>query len=234
MSYKNVFKGNLKIETIGENKKSRTYELSYEFKNSDEKIITSPTDMENQDIIDHIQKKYLNEPTIEKVKLINDLVVFKTYRDNLDIEINNEDIFPNLLSNFMTVYVAFLSVEIANKSDYLSKILKLNEANSDISAMSDKMHEITGNILVIFSAIIVISLVITIFYAIETGKKSNSNKIKTVNNAIHILEALKDEMVKENKIHGTTYEVNVDDLVGEKSGHSKYFVNVSKILEDKS
>lgn len=233
MSYRNVFKGNLKAETIGENEKSRTYKLSYEFKNSDEKIITSPTDMEIRDIADYIQKKYLDEPTIEKVKLINDLVVFKTYRDNLDIEIKNEDIFPNLLSGFMTVYIAFLSVEIADKNNYLTKILKFVDKEKDIDQETiEKILEYTKNGLILLVFIFVIVLIITLISLFRTSKKSNSNKLKTVDNAIHILEALKDEMVKENKIHGTTYEVNVDNLVDEKSEPRKYLVEVNEILED--
>lgn len=234
MTYKNVFKEILKPETIGKNGKSRTYKLSYIFENSDKKIITSPTDMENQDIIDYIQKKYLDEPTIEKDMLINDLVIFKTYRDGLEIETENDKDFPILLSTFLTVYIAFLSMEIADKTIYLEEFFKLKEANKDTTEISNKLSRTSGNILVIISVIFIISVIVVSFLSFRNGRKSKKNKLKTLNNAIYNLEAIRDDIyndpIKVPEIK--KFEVKVDNVPSQVSEPRKYFVRVKESLED--
>lgn len=256
MSYRNAFKENLKTETIERNGKSRTYELSYEFekiitsdgdtsetnkceeskiKTCCKKIITSPTEMDNEDIICYIQKKYLNQLYIEKDMLINDLVIFKTYRDNLEIETENDKDFPILLSTFLTVYIAFLSMEIADKTIYLEEFFKLKEANKDTTAISNKLSKTSGNILAIISVILIISVIVVSFLSFRNGRKSKRNKLKTLNDAIYILEAIRDDIYNDPiKVSGTRkFDIEIDNVVDQASEPRKYSFKIDEILEEK-
>lgn len=212
MAYKNILKDFI---TIGKPKtykcciinlfyKRRIYELSFL---SDDGSSQDPNDLSIEKIISYISYHYIEENIFEyKGHIINDLVVFKTYRDELNLMVENHVFFVNILA----ILVAFLTI-----------------AYTVENVINEKQ-------IICLNFLIFLLIIITCFFYwhYRERKKSDFNKLKTINNVIYILEALKDEMVKENKIHGTTYEVNVDNLVGEKSESRKYLVDVNEILED--
>lgn len=192
--------------------------------------IFNPRYMRIKEIEDYINSHYVDQEYIEKSKITNDLVIFKTYRDDLEIDADNDGKFPNLLSTMMTVFIAFLSLEIADKSYYLAEFSKRKEANLDVSMISERFHHIDGVILAIVTVIIMISLFKVLFFALRIGKKSIINRLKTVNNVIYILEAIKEDMIEVPD----SKECNLVVSIAEKGTPPRvYSVNVNEILEDK-
>lgn len=174
--------------------------------------IFNPRDMRINEIEDYINSHYVDQEYIDKTKITNDLVIFKTYRDDLKIDTENDGKFPNLLSIIMTVYIAFLSLEIADRSNYFSELFRLKEKKADnsmIAEMSEKIHQVSGNILVIISIIILISLFTLLFSVIRTGKRSKTNRLKVVNNVVYILEAIKENLVEVPE----NFDVEVKNLI---------------------
>ncbi|MDU4045335.1 MAG: hypothetical protein E7H35_00235 [Peptoniphilus harei] len=198
--------------------------------NIESEEIFNPRYMRIKEIEDYINSHYVDQEYIDKTKITNDLVIFKTYRDDLKIDTENDGKFPNLLSTFMTVYIAFLSLEIADKSNYFAELSRLKEKkvdNSVIAEMSEKIHQISGNILVIISIIILISLFTLLFSVIRTGKRSNTNRLKVVNNVIYILESIKENLVevpdtKEYSIEVSNSEEGIEPSI--------YSIHVKEIL----
>lgn len=70
-----------------------------------------------------------------------------------------------------------------------------------------------------------------LFFLTRYGKRSESSKLKIINNAIYILEAIKDEDMVEIP-ETRVFEVEVDNLVDQPSEPRKYSVKVKESLED--
>lgn len=116
--------------------------------------------------------KYLNENYLDdkikkivKKNLINDLITFKTYRDDVDTIVRKQSDF----GQFLTILLAMLSVIVNVKLKPDSKLP-----------------------LVVISLIIVIASFI--YYWCCTGSKSESAKLKFITNAIYTLENIKEDM----------------------------------------
>ena len=151
--------------------------------------ITGPNQMSIDEIEEYIKSNYINNIIIEKNKLINDLVIFKTYRDELNLIIENQNFFVNILAVILAI--------------------------TAIAFSSGFNQESNGIVLAII--ILIITLIILVFWTYmyyRERKKSDFNKLKTINNVVYILEAIKDNLdeVPEN------FDVEVKHLNGEKAG----------------
>ncbi|KXA10888.1 hypothetical protein [Finegoldia magna] len=137
-------------------------------------------------LLKYLNEKYLNDNNKEKNEknLINDLITFKTYRDSVDINVRKESDF----GHFITICLAFIPIIISVMLDYDSKI--------SIS---------------LFAGFLV--LVNLVFYKLTTGSNSESYKLMVINNVIYALEAIKEDMEKnENSgMKNTEMNCNVND-----------------------
>lgn len=123
--------------------------------------------MNIKEIQEYINSNYVNKSYIGKEKLINDLVAFKSYKDELDLIVENQNSFFSILALLLTILAIAASLGYENLSD--------------------------GTALAIFVILAVLVLLIFITYMnFRENKKSDFNKLKVVNNAIHVLEAIKD------------------------------------------
>ena len=105
-----------------------------------------------------------NKEIYEK-NLINDLITFKTYRDDVDTIVRKQSDF----GQFLTILLTMITIIIDVKLNLGSKIP-----------------------LVIISVVIV--FVSFLYYRCSTGNKSESAKLKCITNAIYTLETIKEDM----------------------------------------
>lgn len=92
---------NRKLRTVELNNDECLYKLAYgdDKKNSFKRI----------DILNYINKHYLENDNIIEENLLNDLITFKTYRSQVEEYIANGEIFQNILNLYFTVISIFIS-----------------------------------------------------------------------------------------------------------------------------
>lgn len=218
MKYKSNLKKHLRTAKI--KKKRFLYELSYE-KGIDLKKLKTDK------ILNYINDNYINDKGFKKEGLINDLICLKTYRDYIELELKTEDFFISYSSLYIATFMFMFSRILEEPRPYNLTVVKSGRYIVGKIIQTDKMTFSDCVIGALLIALLASFLVVFFRRAIKAYK---SKKLTSLNNAIYILEAIEEDMVK---VNGTTYEVNVDNLVGEKSEPRKYFVNVSEILEEK-
>lgn len=191
MTFKNSLKDQIKMVTVKENNdcfirklfknedfyENRYYRLAHLTKESE-------IDLDKIDLSyleNYLNNYYLEVDEIDKRKLLSDLATFKTYRNDLELHLK----FINLFLNVVAIIVASLSLFISSKADWLEKVI-------DIFKGEIKLFN-----LLIFSAVIVCILGIAILI-IWNRKNETPYKLKNINNAIYILEAIKEGMYKES------------------------------------
>lgn len=153
----------------------------------------NPREMSVDKISEYLRVNYVNNSTINKNKLINDLVVFKSYKSYLEIEVDNDKAFWEFIFKYytmtfaiVTIFLAFLAVSperIQGTGLELWLEYKLEQIKDDF------------NIVNYISILILFYLTsVPIGHLVTTDRKSDSNRLKTVNNVINTLEALKESL----------------------------------------
>lgn len=147
---------------------------------------------------------YINKNYIEIEKLINDLVVFKTYKDKIELEMADFQFLISILAICATIFTSLLN---------------------GIPSSHDKFPYIKGLYLFMYA------LYIFMLYIIDrVPRKTKFNKLKTIDNVIYTLEAIKENLVEVPEI----FDVEVKNLIDEKAEPRRYSVKVRESLERKS
>lgn len=181
---------------------SKVFKIT-EYSTSEE--ILNPRHMLIEDMEDYLKSNYLGKEFIKKDKIINDLVIFKTLRDELEISIRNNNIFSEFISSIITVFIAIATSDYAKEEGFLKSAIII----------------FLGYTFIKYAMLIVI-----------TGNKSDSKKLVCVNKIIYTLESIKDNLVEVPETK--KFEVEVDNVVDQVSEPRKYSVKVKESLEDKS
>lgn len=215
MAYKNTLKDYLTFEKLKEDKskidkyfnQEREYQLSFKSDNYE----NNPHHMTIKNVIDYVQTNYVEQDTIEKGNLINDLVVFKTCRDNIELGIDDQGFIINILAIQIATYAVIVSI--------VCKDMDLSETNFPIVLLS------------------VLILVLDYLYMrFRSCKSSQYSKLRTINDVVHTLEAIKENLVAipDSK----EFEIEVKSKISQKSDEcmdsKKYILKFAESLEDKS
>lgn len=142
-------------------------------------------------LLSYLSDNYLNnKEDIEPTKLSNDLITFKTYRDDVDINVRKQNDFYQ----FLTIAIAIISILASNFiGDNTDKIIKeLFSKELFIKYLFIKYQFIKA----IFIVIIIFVLVGFVHYLTTTCSHSEAYKLKVINNVIYTLEAIKEDMDK--------------------------------------
>lgn len=148
------------------------YNLSFETED-DIKILA---EMSMQDMIDYLLNNYGKQQKLDKQHLLNDLIIFKSHRDELEMNLKRKEIATNIFSSFITVVAAIFAIIFAavkNIPDWF----------------------------IIFALVLLFSfpIILNLFNKNFNKKESEINKIKTADNIVYVLEEIKDEMINEDK-----------------------------------
>lgn len=180
---------------------NREYQLSY--KNCGLK--KDPQYMDVQEIINYIQINYINhQGRNNKAKLINDLITFENYRDDLEGVIENRRNILSLWKYFITVSATLVTLrnmlyEIKHSKHGID-ILNTGSTKKDILIIEiyHKIRHLIFGVLEFIKnseeiqTIIIICILIDIFYKLAISyRNSSTNRLKTINQSIRVLENLK-------------------------------------------
>lgn len=183
MAYKNTLKGCFTMVPLEKaetkcnrkffNKKSCKKEKRiYTLSNNEENVYKNLNDIDFEDLRKYLEKNYLNADKINKGNLVSDLATLKTYRDDLQLRILHIQILINSLPIFMSLISLVASEKI------LSLCIK---------------H------ILMYAALCFASLGLAIF-VIWNKKSQSPYKIKNMNNAIYILEEIRDNLRDKDEI----------------------------------
>lgn len=187
MANKNDLIRNLDMVRIGDNLKKRHYVLSYKIKSSySNKIIDDPQYMNVKDIMWYFYENYKFNQKIDQGKLLNDIVVFKSYKEDLKAKIDKD----NLLFESSAGLITILAIAIAIAVGFLS--IDQEVAGLIFKNITDFYITNFDFVFKTLKVLIGISLTYLIIYLINTGRFSKYNKLMTVNNIIYNLETIKD------------------------------------------
>lgn len=208
MAYKNTFKGYLNSEKIKKCGIERTYKLSYDYipskKNFLKKILgkekskkelskrntRNPCDLFPEDLTKYINDNYLEKDIIEKEKLINDLVVFKSYKAYIEEFAKKEGAFSNYISEVSNLFIGLSAVIIAMGKDEYTVTNNSTIKNVCFIVKSKQPKDFID----LFHLFLFLMLIRLVIYILVVSKRNYSERLKTANNAIYILEALKEEI----------------------------------------
>lgn len=161
-------------------------------------------------ILKYVNKHYLENDNIIEENLLNDLNTFKTYRDDVDSLVGNQSSF----SDYLAMFIAVLGIVYDIIED--SKAMKY-----------------------FVLVVVLISFVIFVFNLCSTGNKSESAKLKYINNAIYTLETIKEDMdksgydsMKYTEMNSNVNDYQSDDITDEKSTEVERFTEDDKDIYD--
>ncbi|MDU7890977.1 MAG: hypothetical protein E7J49_07145 [Finegoldia magna] len=130
-------------------------------------------------LLKYLNENYLNDKIkkIDEKNLINDLITFKTYSDDVDINIRNESDIGQIFS----IGIAIIAL--------LTNIVDHAQINREL-----------------ILALEILAIVIFLIYRSITGSKSESYKLKVINNVIYTLETIKEDMYRNGNWGTKSYE----------------------------
>ena len=213
MAYRNTFKGYLNSEKIRKDGIGRDYKLSYEFTPSKEKFLKkifkkekskeelnktptrNPSDLFPKDLTKYIKNNYLEKEPLEKEKLINDLVVFKSYKAYIEEFVKKDASFSNFISEISNLFIGLTAVIIAMGKDEYT-VTNNSTIKNVCFIVKSKQPKGFIDLFYLFLFLMIIRFVI---YILSVSRHDYSERLKTVNNAIYILEALKEEIYNNPK-----------------------------------
>lgn len=127
--------------------------------------------LKKDQILNYVRKNYIESKPSNKAQLINDLNTFKTYRVDIEKNLQHQGIISGFFSTIATVISIIIAYELG--------VMK-SSTNGNLSSG-----------LIVALTIVIGSLAILLA---NLCKNSEMNKVKVLNNAIYILEALKEEI----------------------------------------
>lgn len=163
------YDGNIreKLKLVRLNNKEIEYELSYLLSQN----CRTFTALKTIDIINYVNEYYFREKQIDYDNLINDINVFKSYRDNVDINIRKE----SDIHQFTTIGIAIIAILLSIVNN-------------------DKINKY------IIIALVLLAIIDYIYIRITISSLSDSHKLKVINNAIYTLETIKEDMDKNENL----------------------------------
>lgn len=226
MAYKNTLKGSIKKVLFEKNKKNRKYQLSYEIEiNENKKTTNNPIEMSFEDFYKYAEDYYVDNYYIYRGDIENDLVVFKTYREDMEISIAKDSFLLNCISVLIAIF-AIIAVMNTNKN---SIIIGKLEKSGFFKACLREIETNNGFFIVAGFFTLATILLIGFLLLTRNAKYYYPNRIKSVNNVIFTLEAISENVVKVPD----PKECNLEVSIAEKGTPPRvYSVNVNEILED--
>ncbi len=147
--------------------------------------------MDSIEVRKYINEYYNNERSIEKKQILDDLKIFKMIRDDLEMSLEDDTTFLNLLTTYNAIIASMISLMVTIGTS-TSKKLENSRAMITEEIMLFGMR--TMRYFMLFTIVLVF-----IFYIHRLCKKSLYKKLKSVKFGINILEDKKERLEFEKK-----------------------------------
>ncbi|MDU5070557.1 hypothetical protein [Finegoldia magna] len=203
-----------KLKLVRLNNKEIEYELSYLLSTTRRTFTT----LKKVEIINYVDEYYFREKNQIDYdnfydNLINDINVFKSYRDDVDINVRKENDF----NQFVMLVIAIIAI--------LVSIINFDNTGTIIKNL--------------IAALTLLVLADYVYYRIITGSHSEANKLKVINNVIYTLETIKEDMdkngsasMKYTEMNSNVNDYQSDDIVDKMSTEVKRFTENDKDIYD--
>lgn len=227
-----------KLKLVRLNNEEIEYELSYLLSTNRRTFTT----LKKVEIINYVNEYYFRKNQIDYDNfydnLINDINVFKSYRDDVDINVRKQNDFYQ----FLAIAIAIISILASN--------FKVD--NTDITIKELVIKDLIIKDLLIkypfikhpfikdlFIVIIIFVLVGIVHFVTTTCSHSEAYKLKVINNVIYTLEAIKEDMdkkgnasMKYTEMNSNVNDYQSDDIVDKMSTEVKRFTENDKDIYD--
>lgn len=132
-------------------------------------------------LLNYLRVNYLNNNDIKPTKLSNDLITFKTYKDQLVSEQQNSSLFEKILTTSFAIVSILIAIGFGflGFKDVIGKTLTAS---------------IFNNILYAIKLLLITFVIYIMFYVWRINNNSKLNSLKIINNAIYTLETIKEDM----------------------------------------
>ena len=228
-----------KLKLVRLNNEEIEYELSY-LLSADCRTFTK---LKKVEIINYVNEYYFreqNQPDYDNFydNLINDINVFKSYRDDVDINVRKQNDFYQFLAITIAIITIFASNFKGDNTDITIKELVIKDLIIKDLLIKDPFIK---DPFIIELGIVIIILVFVVygFYWTTTGSHSESNKLKVINHVIYTLEAIKEDMdkkgnasMKYTEMNSNVNDYQSDDIVDKMSTEVKRFTENDKDIYD--
>lgn len=198
-----AYKNNLgkKLEVSKYSGVSITYKLKYEldYKMSFiqkkkhkwwDKPLNSLNVMSKHEIEDYIEKYYIKKENIEEEDLISDLISCKSYKEKLDLSFKLDGLILSCLAILIAIITVMMSVILTVADTEIGLSISGSHITGNITSSAGRTNTIVNGSKFLFFFFLVI-LFIYIKWFVEAIP---TNKINSLNNAIYILEAIKEDI----------------------------------------
>lgn len=200
---------------IVKNKESWDYSLSYSIiRENGKKVILLPQDLLAEEMLMYIDKNYRYKEKIDILKLQNDLILFRTYKTDLELNMKDQETQQSLMKEFMSIFINIMATT---------------------GVVTRFGYSISSRILIVLN--IVMLLEMTILYSFWSNRRKDSpvNRLKTVNNIIYTLEAISDyNKFKFEEFSDTKREYSHERFLNNHNEDKKintYFIEVNEMEE---
>ena len=177
MSYDGKINRKLSLIKIKEKHKRLPDEVEYKLAYGKTKHLS----FSNEEILDYINKNYIEKDDIIEENLLNDLITFKTFKTSRETGNRILDIIQDGLSFFLSAVATAISTSVAFLS---SKNILRRSINPNAAIW------IFNKLLIIF---IVSMIIYSGIFMFRVGKDSISRDIKFIDNVIYTLETIKED-----------------------------------------
>lgn len=207
MEYKNNLKGYIEPEETNDDKglpsktfdsQRRYYHLSHRKNDSRTKLQrfiglngelkSDPQEMSLEEIRNYVNKYYIHASYVNIYELINDLNIFKSYKEEIKIENEIKQICRDTIASILTIMAIFSAVAVGFLSVDKGVLAKFRKHVYNFYGTNFKF---IFRMMWILTACIVAYL---IFLYWNVNKKSGFNRLKTLNYTILTLESIRDDI----------------------------------------
>ena len=169
----------------------------------------------------------MDEENIDIGNLENDLVVFKTYKEDMEINIAKD----GFLLNCISILIAIFAIIAAMNTNKNSIIIGKFEKSGFFNACLREVENDNGFFIVAGFFTLAIILLIGFLLLTWSSKYYYPNRIKSVNNVIFTLEAISENTVEVPN----PKECNIEVSISEKGAPPRFYsvnVNANEISEN--
>lgn len=188
---------------------SRIYKLSYP---KDGKIL-DPNEMGIKEIIEYVKLNYIPDNShnneLNKGFLKNDLIIFKNYQDDLRYYISISEGFCKFINGlflFLSTVAILINSTLITRADegsHTSDSVNKELQNVSIPKLITRLIKSIFQVITTNKGVLILVALTFIasglYLLLKFGKKSKPNRLKTINQAIRVLETIEKEIDSKGK-----------------------------------
>ena len=199
---------------IVKNKRYGDYSLSYSIRENGKEVFLLPQNLLPEEMLMYIDNNYRYKEKIDMLKLQNDLILFRTYKTDLELNMKDQETQQSMMKEFMSIFINIMATT---------------------GVVTSFGFTISSSILILLNFVMIFEMTILYTFSLNRRKDSPVNRLKTVNNVIYTLEAIGDyNKFKFEEFSDTKREYSHERFLNNQNEDKKintYFIEVNEMEE---